>query len=73
MLDERLGYVSDGKRLEPIGAEGTSTLKLDDRVADPGLDLLMRQPGASHVCPIDSTAMLETLRFVAHVLGRDTA
>ena len=67
MLEEHLGYVADGVRLEAFRTAIARVLRPGDRVADLGcgsgvLGLLCLQAGASQVFSIDSTPMIEVAR-----------
>ena len=75
MLDEHLGYISDGIRLRHLGTAIAKAVRPGDVVLDLGcgsgvLGLLSLQSGASRVIAIDSTAMIEVAvrRFDARVL-----
>lgn len=67
MLDEHLGYVADGIRLQQFKVAIAKNVKLGNRVADLGcgsgvLGLLSLQAGASHVVAIDDSAMINIAR-----------
>ena len=67
MLDEHLGYVADGIRLQQFKIAIAKNVKVGNRVADLGcgsgvLGLLCLQAGADHVYAVDDSAMIDIAR-----------
>src|SRR5688500_3980766 len=67
MLQEHLGYLTDGLRLERFREAIAKVVRPGDRIVDVGcgsgiLGLLCLQAGAAHVYCIDESPMLEVAR-----------
>ena len=70
-LQEHFGYISDSARLEQYNAAIAQVIERGDRVADLGcgtgiLGLMCLRAGASQICAIDDTAMIEVARESLH-------